>query len=73
MYRVTFEDGDGYYLPAPGKIGEKALDSVWTFEGRLYLRKNKPNVFWLYKRDRSGKFIPLERELPADAVRHFRQ
>ncbi len=73
VYRVKFEDDEGYYLPAPGKIGEKAFDSVWTFEGGLYLRKNKANGFWLYEVDRQGKFVPLDRELPRDAVKHFRQ
>ncbi len=72
IYRVKFEDEGGYYLPAPGKIGEKALDSVWTFEGGLYLRKGKGDVFFLYE-VKKGKFVPLERELPRDAVKHLRQ
>lgn len=73
VYRVKFEDEDGYYLPAPAKIGEKALASLWIFEGGLYLRKNKATAFWLYRVDRKGQFVPLERELPAEVVKHFRQ
>ena len=73
VYRVRFEDDDGYYLPAPSKIGRKALDSVWTFEGGLYVRKANVTSFWVYEVDKKGKFVPTERELPKDAVRHFRQ
>lgn len=73
VYRVKFEDDDGYYLPAPSEIGEKALDSVWTFEGGLYLRKKEPNVFWLYKVDRKGEIVGLQRELPRDGLKHLRQ
>jgi|SRR4051812_1955181 hypothetical protein len=73
VYRVKFEDEQGYYLPAPGKLGRKALDSVWTFDGGLYVRKANATSFWVYEVDKNGKFVPTERELPKDAVKHFRQ
>jgi hypothetical protein len=73
VYRIKFEDDEGYYLPAPSEIGRKALDSVWTFKGGLYVRKAEATSFWVYRVEKNGKFVAVQRELPKDAVRHFRQ
>ena len=48
VYRAKFEDDKGYYLPAPGTIAERVADSISSLDGGLYVRKDKPTVFYLY-------------------------
>lgn len=61
VYRIKFEDEVGYYLPAPGKIGEKTGGLVVLYDGGLYVPKNKPTV----RKDKPTRFqlyiIPPER------------
>ncbi len=80
IYRVKFEDDNGYYLPAPGRIGAKMADAVWPYEGGLYVRKDKPNVFYVYTFPPgekttipSGKMVRAHPKLPWDFVRQLRQ
>lgn len=73
VYRVKFEDDSGYYLPAPAKIGEKAMASIFTYDGGIYVRKDKADAFYLYKLDRNGKIAEPGQKLPWDFVRHLRQ
>lgn len=67
IYRATFEDDVGYYLPAPGKFVVKALGGGWKYEGGLFVRKDKPTVFYLYSvHPNTGKILPPDTRLPPE-------
>lgn len=75
VYRVKFEDDDGYYLPAPAQIGEKVEkveNATWLYEGGLYVRKKHPNEFLVYVREENGEFSE-PRKMPWEFPKRLRQ
>ena len=80
VYRAKFEDDNGYYLPAPGTIAERVADAIYSLDGGLYVRKDKPTVFYLYVTTGrknpaipDGEMVRWQQRLPRDFARHLRQ
>lgn len=76
VYKVKFEDDAGYYMPAPGKIGEtltKYPEAPILYDGGLYVKKNKPNVFYLYVMNSPTEFGEPDYAMPWEFPRHLRQ
>ena len=80
VYRAKFEDNNGYYLPAPGTIAERVADSISSLDGGLYVRKDKPTVFYVYvttgRRNTTtpqGDMVRWQQRLPRDFAAQLRQ
>ncbi len=58
IYRVKFEDNDGYYLPAPKHLADRVQGEVSEFDGGLFVRKRDLRTYYLYTQDDGG--LPVQ-------------
>jgi hypothetical protein len=58
IYRVKFEDNDGYYLPAPKHLADLVQGEASAFDGGLFVRKRDLRTYYLYTQDDGG--LPVQ-------------
>lgn len=76
VYRIKFEDDQGFYLPAPANLGVKIGSALSEDRGGLYVRKDKPTVFYRYLGTPGGDIDRPGAErarLPRDFASNLRQ
>lgn len=65
IYRVKFEDDEGYYLPAPNKLAGKISTEYYEQEGGLFIRKDKPADVYIYVvNPKTGEPVPPDKSGP---------
>ncbi len=56
IYRVKYEDNDGYFLPAPTPFKGKIFNETIESAGGLYVRKKNSDVLVYFVNSRTGEF-----------------